>query len=408
MKEKSKEKYKINKFIELRLEGKETVIYLNGNKYIQCKMILKNFHVDDLIHIKDYNSIDALLQNFDTDLTNSYHNISPKEEFWAHCSNLEVWSENMYDTQLLHFNLAFPLLKELAKLGDVNARKIFREEIGKRITSGDLKTVKYLILENYIENLTDEETEFIFRELKNLDLVNTDLKEFPQIIFRMINLEKLWLDHNKINKIPHKIERLKKLRQLSLWDNQIDYLPDSIGKLANLEELFLLNNKIQEIPNSIKNLNQLKMINLSMNKIKNGIEPLFRLSKLEKLELSNNLINKIPKISENSKSLKLLDLSYNKIKEIPNSIRNAKNLEKLYLSQNNIVLLPENLYNLKKLNELNIEGNNLKLFPNLTNNLPSLKNLVIDQKQYNNISKNQKERLKNKNIKIKVIKRKEN
>ena len=35
--------------------------------------------------------------------------ITPKQEFWAHCSNLQTWNENYYDTRLIHTNLAFPL-----------------------------------------------------------------------------------------------------------------------------------------------------------------------------------------------------------------------------------------------------------------------------------------------------------
>jgi hypothetical protein len=45
-------------------------------------------------------------------------NIPPEIRFWAHCSNLETWGENNYDTRLIHSNLAFPLLKKLTEAGD--------------------------------------------------------------------------------------------------------------------------------------------------------------------------------------------------------------------------------------------------------------------------------------------------
>jgi len=38
--------------------------------------------------------------------------ITPEEEFWGHCSNLQTWVEHNYDTNILDDNLAFPLLKK--------------------------------------------------------------------------------------------------------------------------------------------------------------------------------------------------------------------------------------------------------------------------------------------------------
>lgn len=51
--------------------------------------------------------------------------IIPETEFWAHCSNLQVWAEMEYNTKLLHRNLAFPLLRALVFAGRRSNLKIF-------------------------------------------------------------------------------------------------------------------------------------------------------------------------------------------------------------------------------------------------------------------------------------------
>ena len=55
--------------------------------------------------------------------------INPVDEFKGHCSNIQTWFENGYNTQILHSNLSFPLLKALSRTDDPQASKIFKEEI---------------------------------------------------------------------------------------------------------------------------------------------------------------------------------------------------------------------------------------------------------------------------------------
>jgi hypothetical protein len=90
--------------------------------------------------------------------------ISPETEFWGHCSNMQVWFENNYDTRLLHRNLAFPLLKKLTEVGDILAKKVFKEEIIKRLSSGHPNTVYFLSTEGYLNYFQEEDWEVIFAD----------------------------------------------------------------------------------------------------------------------------------------------------------------------------------------------------------------------------------------------------
>jgi len=110
--------FKINDYISLRLEKDKTNVYINGEKIIQCKYLLLQDPDDkSLVDEEDFLSIDRLSEKLDKtlELDDSVeaqnYQIDSEIEFWAHCSNIQAWAENNYDTQMLHANLSFPLLK---------------------------------------------------------------------------------------------------------------------------------------------------------------------------------------------------------------------------------------------------------------------------------------------------------
>jgi hypothetical protein len=115
--------------------------------------------------------------------------ISPDIEFWGHCSNLQVWYENNYDTRILHSNLAFPLLTALVKAGDPLANKVFREEIALRLASGYPSVVQHLINENYLKYLKKEEIDCILEDkdfIRNLPKWFNDFEDIPKWLSKRI------------------------------------------------------------------------------------------------------------------------------------------------------------------------------------------------------------------------------
>ena len=83
--------------------------------------------------------------------------IDQKEIFWGHCSNVQAWAEHDYDTRLIHSNLAFPLLKKLSKAGDPMAKRVFKEEIAKRYSSGIASVRTFLQEAGYLKFLSPDE-----------------------------------------------------------------------------------------------------------------------------------------------------------------------------------------------------------------------------------------------------------
>ena len=144
--------FKVNDYITLKLEwvgvGQEleTTIYVADKWFRQCKFLLLNIPVDEISSLDEIDSIDEAAAKLDrSQERNKFfrREISPEVEFWGHCSNLQMWMENNYDTRLLHSNLAFPLLKRLTDVGDPIAKRVFREEIAKRLGQGYRPVVEY-------------------------------------------------------------------------------------------------------------------------------------------------------------------------------------------------------------------------------------------------------------------------
>lgn len=53
--------FKVNDFITLRLEGKDTVIYVAGEQFQQCKYILINIPKDEIKKFANIDSIDEVI-----------------------------------------------------------------------------------------------------------------------------------------------------------------------------------------------------------------------------------------------------------------------------------------------------------------------------------------------------------
>jgi hypothetical protein len=163
--------YSINELLKLKLEDGKTVIYVNNKRIIQCKyLLLKNTSKNsEETKIKPENrTVDIQAENLDHSLERDENNeikIPPEAEFWAHSSNLQVWYENNYNTEVLHSNLAFPLLRKLTEAGDKTAKQVFKTEIMKRFRSGNLNVMVFLIKEGFLDQLDIEESDDLYREL---------------------------------------------------------------------------------------------------------------------------------------------------------------------------------------------------------------------------------------------------
>ena len=165
--------YVINEYLSLKFVEGVSYIFVKDILFRACKFLLMNVPINESYPNEIINSIDEAADKLDRSLEvlsdQGIQIISPETEFWGHCSNLQAWYEHGYDSCLLHSNLSFPLLKELCKVGDPQANRVFKEEIAKRLSSNYIPVVHYLLLENYLDFLTKEELMTVFADLNHQD-----------------------------------------------------------------------------------------------------------------------------------------------------------------------------------------------------------------------------------------------
>ena len=328
----SEKEFIVNEHVTLKLEHGKTILYINGEKFRQCMRLILQIPLNELAK---YDSIDSI--NEAAELNKSLHEnhiwngeywenkvtITPEQEFWGHCSNIQAWYENDYDTRLIHSNLAFPLLEQLAEVGEKKARTSLKDEIAllfERWLNGPHselaeeffkthtllhhlnKEEQYVLFkmyaDKYYQDIEKEQTEIIIElgillgkpipilseknqkkkksknfgiEVKRGKVISLKLfggknygrhdnKSLLKKICQITTLIELNLSYNKIEKLPTIVSNLNCLEEFDLSKNNLTSLPESIGNIKSLKTLILLHNKIKEIPESIGNIKSLKII----------------------------------------------------------------------------------------------------------------------------------------------------
>lgn len=237
--------FKVNDYITIKLEDDETVIFVNEERFDQCKFLLLNIPVEN---IEDYNEVESideaseLLDWTEDGQRGIMYDISPEVEFFGHCSNMQAWVENDYDTRILHRNLAFPLLKKLTEVGDPIAKRVFSEEIAKRFESGHPSVVIFLMegkYEEYLKGEVREEYERKFKD-KSLSLRKKTLEEtFKSLTFGSKRERESSFDviKDRIVSIDNStlVNLLSELHDEGVDDYGLSVLIDRISKKDDLE-----------------------------------------------------------------------------------------------------------------------------------------------------------------------------
>ncbi|MHA1282475.1 MAG: leucine-rich repeat domain-containing protein [Promethearchaeota archaeon] len=299
--------FRVNDYITLRLEDGRTRIYICGERFMHCRFLLiVNPHLKE--GQSEINSIDEaaelLVDDLERDFTRDDFGITPEQEFWAHCSNLQVWCEHGYDPRLLHSSLSIPLLKRLGESGDKRAFSLYKSVVAERYVSAPEHLRDFYRREGFLDGLTKEEFDSIHLEVYGdeyaailelesligrripqvysigtisfetqgntiymLTLVDCDLPDFPEAIFRLKNLRELRINYCGLRELPERIKELKQLKVLELRNNCLERLPEAISELNNLYWLALSNNQLKHVHELKKGLNQLSTLQLGGNPI---------------------------------------------------------------------------------------------------------------------------------------------
>jgi len=82
-------------------------------------------------------------------------NSSPEIIFQRLSLSIDSWVKNNYDIHLLHFKIAFPLLKKLRDVGTTKFQIILQQEILKNFALGSFQVKEFLKKEGYLNLISD-------------------------------------------------------------------------------------------------------------------------------------------------------------------------------------------------------------------------------------------------------------
>ena len=150
------------------------------------------------------------------------------------------------------------------------------------------------------------------KKLKRIDLLKAYfLKNIPESICELENLEFLRISLSGADKLPESIGNLKKLKYLYADNCDITTVPESIGGCESLIVLDLHSTDIAKIPDSVTNLKNLKSLDLGYTKITSLPENIGALTELVRLDLFGLDIRQLPQSTKNLKKLEYLNVYNN-------------------------------------------------------------------------------------------------
>nr|XP_046241462.1 volume-regulated anion channel subunit LRRC8A [Scatophagus argus]XP_046241463.1 volume-regulated anion channel subunit LRRC8A [Scatophagus argus] len=181
--------------------------------------------------------------------------------------------------------------------------------------------------------------------LTELELIRCDLERIPHSIFSLHNLQEIDLKDNNLKTIEEIIsfQHLHRLVCLKLWYNQIAYIPIQIGTLTNLEKLYLNRNKIEKIPSQLFYCRKLRFLDLSHNNLTCIPTDIGFLQNLQYLAVTANRIESLPNELFQCKKLRTLNLGNNCLQSLPSRFGELTGLTQLELRGNRLECLPVEL-----------------------------------------------------------------
>ena len=427
--------FRINNHIRLVLnEGGETIILINGKEFRHCKALF--LKLDPAQDHQNINSIDDAEDHYS--FSANEENISAEEIFWAHCSNLQAWAENRYDTRLLHRNLAFPLLKKLAETGDKIASKIFKDEIALRMDQGNIKVMIFLKEGKFLDLFSEDEISYFFIEnnkfvrIAIFNAINNPITvffglEILQYLIKRGDKTAEIIENGMLNKLI--LEANPTVLYYLISRRYIDSLPDhkTLRKLIVKKDLLALQ-ELQEIiyksaekyiqdyqidkdtldwedtlelhltvvhPNPLSlepsvdyfnyAVKDKRVIELDLTPFPDMLlfdtfpEPILELDGLKKLQIGAKGLKFLPNNFDKLSILTSLDIGFNELIEFPLILTKIKTLQYLNIEHNKISHIPEEINQLEELSYLNLKHNQIDT--NSIKNvqfLGTIRTLIID------------------------------
>ncbi|NXH51398.1 SCRIB protein, partial [Rhabdornis inornatus] len=231
--------------------------------------------------------------------------------------------------------------------------------------------------DNEIQRLPPEVANFM--QLVELDISRNDIPEIPESIKFCKSLEIADFSGNPLSRLPEGFTQLRSLGHLALNDVSLQSLPSDIGNLANLVTLELRENLLKTLPTSLSFLVKLEQLDLGGNDLEVLPDTLGALPNLRELWLDRNQLSALPPELGNLRRLVCLDVSENKLEQLPNELSGLVALTDLLLSQNLLECIPDGIGQLKQLSILKVDQNRLTDMTESIGDCENLSELILTE-----------------------------
>ena len=265
--------------------------------------------------------------------------------------------------------------------------------------------------------------------LKELRASNNSIRDLPDDMDRLTNLQLLHLDHNLLETLPAGVRFWTSMKDLQLNDNLLLDICPELGACVNLQKLNLHENKLVTLPHTLGNCSLLTQLTIQKNNMivlppsvsvcqanmqyldldrdaatntyasppnpipqqssfqfLRYLQELYTYSKESRLCTPGYHLDYIPDlILESATSVTALSLDENNISELPEGIGNFTLLTELFsVCDNALSVIPACIGNMTKLTSLRLSGNSLVDLPNELSSMVMLKTFLVD---HNSLSK---------------------
>uniref|UniRef100_A0A8B9ETS2 Scribble planar cell polarity protein n=1 Tax=Anser cygnoides TaxID=8845 RepID=A0A8B9ETS2_ANSCY len=231
--------------------------------------------------------------------------------------------------------------------------------------------------DNEIQRLPPEVANFM--QLVELDISRNDIPEIPESIKFCKSLEIADFSGNPLSRLPEGFTQLRSLGHLALNDVSLQSLPNDIGNLANLVTLELRENLLKTLPTSLSFLVKLEQLDLGGNDLEVLPDTLGALPNLRELWLDRNQLSALPPELGNLRRLVCLDVSENKLEQLPSEVSGLVALTDLLLSQNLLECIPDGIGQLKQLSILKVDQNRLTEVTESIGDCENLSELILTE-----------------------------
>lgn len=182
-----KQREVINEYIDLVWERGRPRIYVAGKPFLYCSFLV--IAVDPEDPENERATVEQLAQRPGAaelegreavGMTIQGHTLTEDDVMFGFASSLHGWVDLDYNTQALHVNLSFPLLKELARAGDAKAKRVLQAEIVNRLKEAYINT-SIVVFETCMDVMDADTVDWVAR-----NVITPDIKRTTSVLLEAI------------------------------------------------------------------------------------------------------------------------------------------------------------------------------------------------------------------------------